>query len=125
MSECVTWEGYLDPDGYGRRSKRGNTTALVHRQVWEEAHGPIPKGLTIDHLCRNRACVNVDHMEVVDRVTNILRGEGPTAQNARKTYCAHGHPLDEANTYIRPDGTRDCRKCMVIRNRRYRERVPA
>jgi len=90
--------------------------------------GPIPAGLQLDHLCRNRACVRPDHLEPVRSRENTLRGFGPSAINARKTVCAHGHPFDEANTGRSPNGRRFCRECGRIRARAYqarrRDRLP-
>jgi hypothetical protein len=114
---CWEWQGRRDRDGYG---KKGND--LVHRLSYEEFYGSIPEGLTIDHLCRNRACVNPAHMEPVTREENVLRGESFGAQNARKTHCVHGHPFNEENTYIRSNGQRDCRACGRDRTRRYAQR---
>ena len=89
----------------------GTRTARAHRFAYELLVGPIPDGLDIDHLCRNRGCVNPDHMEVVTNRQNVLRGIGPTAENAVKTHCAHGHPFSPENTHIRPSGRRTCRAC--------------
>jgi hypothetical protein len=87
---------------------------------------PVPKGLTIDHLCRNRACVNPAHMEVVTNRVNIMRGDTPAARNAARTHCAHGHPFDESNTYHRAgkkgQAGRDCRACIRQRVRDYIQR---
>ena len=75
--------------------------------------GPIPEGLVLDHLCHNRACCNIDHLEVVDPRTNTLRGNGPAAQYARRDCCAKGHPLQGDNVRLR--GTaRICRACDRI-----------
>lgn len=108
----------MNRDGYGRISV-GNRNRLVHRVAWELDNGPIPEGLTIDHVkargCRHKTCANVRHLEPVTCKVNVLRGETVTAANAAKTHCGNGHPFDEANTYWRPDGKgRDCRACHRI-----------
>lgn len=84
---------------------------LAHRFAYELLVGPIPTGLTLDHLCRRPACVNPSHLEPVSLRDNILRGEGPVALGARVTHCPQGHPYDLFNTYIDPSGTRRCRTC--------------
>ncbi len=72
---------------------------------------------TIDHLCRNRACVNPDHLQDVPLKQNILRGVSPPAQNAHKTTCPAGHPYNEENTHRDRWGYRHCRVCDRIRHR--------
>lgn len=64
VTACVLWEKYVDPEGYGRCSPEPGKTAYAHRRAWEEAHGPIPKGLTIHHRCGTKVCLTVDHMEL-------------------------------------------------------------
>lgn len=91
---CWNWTGYLNL-GYGVfKSKR------AHRVAYEHLVGPIPEGLVIDHLCRNRACVNPEHMEPVTNKENVLRGIGPSAQAARLTHCVNGHELKPENLNI-------------------------
>ena len=105
-SPCWIWQGRIDRGGYGRL---GDTT-LAHRHAWETVNDPIPAGLTIDHLCRVRPCVNPDHLEPVTGKENTLRGMSLAAISARATHCRNGHPFDEANTY-RWNGRRCCRAC--------------
>lgn len=133
---CIEFFGYHSPDGYGRIGINGRgKTAMVHRVAYEQVIGPIPAGLTIDHLCRNRCCVNPAHMEPVSNRENILRGETLAAHNHRKTHCVHGHVLPERDAR----GRRICRVCikqsndtrsreeakMYMRKRRAAQKIPA
>lgn len=113
---CIEWDGYIDEDGYGKVSVNGKWKS-AHRNEWEKKNGLIPDGLVIDHLCRNRKCINVEHMELVTIKENVLRGEGPTAVNARATHCKYGHPLEYAS-----ETKRFCRECAKRRWREYRRR---
>jgi hypothetical protein len=122
VDDCIIWEGKARVDGYGRKRVGGRKQVLAHRYVYEREVGPVPEGMTLDHLCRVRDCVNPAHLEPVPFRENVLRGVGPTARNAHKTHCEHGHEFTPENTYRRRDGGRDCRKCGVERTRRYRER---
>jgi hypothetical protein len=107
---CWVWFGATNDDGYGLMLLNGVSTR-THVVSYELHVGPVPAGLVIDHLCRNRACANPDHMEPVTRRENTLRGTGPTAVNAAKTECDKGHPYTPENTLTRKDGARRCREC--------------
>lgn len=106
---CWEWLAYRE-NGYGKFRLNGKS-CMAHRVVWETLVGPIPAGLQVDHLCRNRGCVNPDHLELVTQQENILRGQSACAWNARKNVCKRGHPLTDANLYVYPSGGRACRAC--------------
>lgn len=113
-SGCWLWLGKVAKDtGYGKASFRGREI-LAHRLFYGTLVGPIPRGLTLDHLCRVRSCVNPAHTEPVTRAVNVMRGDGIAARNARKITCHAGHPFTKRNTYITADGYRQCRECRRV-----------
>lgn len=115
---CMAWTGVKIRCGYGR-FWLGGSMYLAHRVAWTLVNGPIPPGLVIDHLCRNRACVNPLHLEVVTNRENTVRGE---LWQREVTNCPAGHAYDEANTYRNPRGSRRCRTCQREHERAYRLR---
>lgn len=116
--KCWVWKKSLD-NGYGR-FWWNNRTELAHRFSYILFIGKIPHSKQLDHLCRNRACVNPAHLEPVDIKTNVLRGAGVTAKNANKSECLRGHRLDEVNLYHSKRGTRVCAECQRFRLKRWR-----
>ena len=121
---CWIWQG-VRVGGYGQIGKENNGGMVyAHRAAYELIVGPIPDGLTLDHLCRNRACINPDHLEPVTMKENVLRGMSPTAINARKTHCNNGHPLDGDNLSLRKDGGRICLACRRVSGARWRAKNP-
>lgn len=110
VTSCWIWKAAILHNGYGQFRANG-VAVKAHRWAYEYLRAEIPAGLVIDHLCRNRACVNPWHLDPVTAKTNVLRGVGHTARNAAKTHCSHGHPYSEANTYTDANGWRRCRTC--------------
>lgn len=116
---CWRWTGAQNSGGYGVFRVSGTGLILAHRWAYIETRGEIPTGQQLDHLCRERRCVNPDHLESVSPQINILRGVGMGARNAAKTACLRGHPLDEANTYRWARRTkRMCRQCHAMASRK-------
>lgn len=115
---CWLWTGPQNLAGYGSFGVGRGSKRNAHRWLWEQLNGPASSKLHLDHLCRNRLCVNPDHMELVSHSENIRRGVHPNHMGA-KTHCPQGHPYDEANTY-RYRNTRRCRTCQREKMRAHR-----
>lgn len=113
-SGCWRFEGSHTPDGYATCTTEGKPR-YVRRVLFEDKHGPVPVGLELDHVCRNRWCVNPDHQEPVTHLENMRRGAW-----ARRTACKNGHPFTAANTRVVRRGNREtriCRTCRKLQNR--------
>lgn len=120
---CIEWIGGLNGVGYGqfykgRTSLNETGKTYAHRWSYEYHVGPIPEGLHLDHLCRNRACCNPEHLEPVTPGENVLRGVGGSAMNARKTHCPAGHPLSGDNLRVASGNERHCRECERAQSRK-------
>lgn len=123
-SGCIIWTASSFSTGYGQ-FKHGGRTVTAHRFAFTALVGPIPDGLVVDHLCRNRLCVTPNCLEPVTDQVNILRGTAPPAANAVRTHCIHGHPFDEDNTRVSPAGKRACRGCERDRSASDRATKPS
>lgn len=119
-SGCVEWQGPVDRDGYGR-IRFGGCSTHAHRVAWELANGPVPDGLQIDHLCRNKVCCNPEHLDTVTMQENVRRGRLARGAAQYATHCKHGHAFTPENTYRRA-GRRSCRACNAAAVRRYQLR---
>lgn len=113
---CWIWAGSVAPNGYGKMSVRSNHTMTVHRVSWVLAGRVLKSGMCLDHLCRNRLCVNPDHLELVTHRENVLRGVSSPAGNARKTMCSRGHSL-VSGEHVKIDTSegRTRRRCLLCR----------
>ena len=111
---CWLWRGTIDNNGYGKFQvtlrRLFSRVISAHRFSYEIHIGKIPNGLCLDHICRVRNCVNPAHLEAVSHRENVLRGEGHSAKNARKTHCKNGHEFTYENTRIKKNA-RNCIEC--------------
>lgn len=96
---CWEWRGKHNAKGYAIYGK-----TLAHRVAYQLEHGEIPEGLEIDHLCRNRGCVNPAHLEAVPHAVNVER--------AKRDECRNGHPYVDGSFYTRRNGGKVCKKCL-------------
>jgi hypothetical protein len=128
--ECWEWKCPPTGGGYGQFTIEGKVFK-AHRVAYELTIGPIPNGLVLDHLCRNRICVNPHHMEPVTQRENIMRGDLEVSVEAirrhwrSRTHCKWGHELTPENVYVPPKlpTARACRTCRGRRSREAQQRA--
>lgn len=110
---CWVWTGSINPTSNYGRVYFDSKQNMAHRVMYELLVGDIPNGLQLDHLCRNRSCVNPEHLEPVTIRQNLLRSNITNATiNKNKTHCSSGHEFSKKNTYNRKDkNSRECRIC--------------
>ncbi|MFB7114058.1 HNH endonuclease [Streptomyces sp. NPDC056291] len=114
LDGCWVYTGTPNQDGYCRVRHFGRMT-MGHRILWEELRSEIPDGLTLDHLCRNRACVNPWHLDPVPQRVNAQR-------MVPKTHCPAGHTYTDDNIYRLTNGAKYCKTCHLARCKRRREK---
>lgn len=129
IRDCGCWEynGFLDKDGYplmnmsNAKSKSGTTSVYVYRFYYEYWVGPIPEGMEIDHLCRNRNCINPTHLEVVTRGENMRRAHIAAGWD---THCRRGHERSIFGWHEWNDARgprRDCAECRRINRLKHQQ----
>lgn len=127
-TDCHIWVGGKESRGYGQFYLGGKSIG-AHVAAYMLHIGEIAKGLTIDHLCKNKSCVNPRHLEAVSMRENVLRSNNTAAINARKTHCKNGHEFSLENTYrfknTHNGGSyRTCKTCWKSRERKLTYTLP-
>ncbi|KKK62121.1 hypothetical protein LCGC14_3007490 [marine sediment metagenome] len=116
LGSCWLWTAGCNDSGYGLFWEDGKPVR-AHRWAYEQEHDLIPEGKQLDHLCRTRHCIRASHLEPVTCRENLMRGDTLAAREAKLMYCPQGHSYDEENTYVYPQGRRECRECRRQRRK--------
>lgn len=115
-NDCLLWTGPLDRDGYGGFYLRG-ATRRAHRVAWFDANGEVPEDFVVNHTCRQRSCVNPQHLQVITATENAMKDStSPAYVNSQKTTCPKGHEYDA----IEVSKNRRARVCTTCRREKAR-----
>lgn len=120
-SECCEWKGTKTSKGYGVMTLNGKQYRVQRIAVLLSGR-KIPKGMVTDHLCRNRACINPEHLEVVTNTENVMRGESFSVNNLRKDRCDNGHLYSEHGKFSKRKTGKVWRSCRVCINEQRKRR---
>lgn len=120
MNDCISTDWTRNNGGYGVKSRR-----LAHREAWEAANGEaVPPGLVVMHICDNPPCVNPEHLRVGTYAENVADMKAKGRGMVPVAHCMNGHEFTEESTYIPPNGgTRQCRICRQLAEKRRAKRV--
>jgi len=118
--DCIVFDGPKSGGGYGYACIN-NQVVRAHRAVWEEEIGKIPEGMTVDHVCYQKDCINIEHLRLLTHSENTKLSRTNIARRA-KTHCPHGHQYDETNTYTDKRGSRHCKTCLTNRDKEFQEK---
>jgi hypothetical protein len=121
MTNCIESKKSITSNGYSRIKIDGKNIQ-AHRWAWEIVNGKIPNDKVIDHICRNKKCIAVDHLRIVTQQENVMAG---LHNIDNRSNCNQGHPFTKENIMIRKSGKRECAECNRVRARNNYHRVKA
>lgn len=113
MNECIESKKGITSNGYSR-IRIGGKQIQAHRWAWQIVNGPVPDGLVIDHICRNRRCVLPSHLRAITQQENVMAG---LHNIDNRSHCNQGHPFTKENIMVRKNGRRECAECNRVRAR--------
>lgn len=117
---CWEWTRCRSSRSPGGPAYAALSSGNAHRWVYQQVVGPIPKGMHLDHVCRNTGCVNPEHMEIVTPAENNRRKNEALGRGQYATHCPHGHEYTPENTMPAHGKNRQCRECNRAASRRWK-----